>query len=640
MNRAAGPVLARLGCPSDLQALSREEQEILAQELRELVIRTVAANGGHLASNLGVVELTIALLTVFGRPEDRIIWDVGHQCYVHKILTGRCDRFGTLRCHGGLSGFPRREESPWDAFDTGHSGTSISAAGGILEGKRLQGRGGRVVAVIGDGSMTSGLAFEGLNHAGHLRRNPVVILNDNEMSISENVGALSSYMSRLMTGHLSTRVREEVERFLKSFSGLGESVLKVARRAEESLKAFIIPGILFEELGFTYVGPIPGHQLEPLIQTLRNVRELAKPILVHVVTRKGMGYRPAEEHPAAFHGIGPFDPATGKPLPSQGPPSYTDVFSRTLVDLAERDRRVVAITAAMPEGTGLHRFQGRFPDRFYDVGIAEQHAVTFAAGMAVEGLRPVVAVYSTFLQRAYDQIIHDVCLTGLPVVFALDRGGIVGEDGATHQGIFDLSYLRTVPGLVIMVPRDEEELRHMLYTALQLEGPTAIRYPRGRGTGVPPGDGYRLLDPGRGEVLLEGTGGAILAVGASVEPALRAGLALRARGVPVMVVNARFVRPLDLEILGKAADTGAILTVEENVLAGGFGSAVLEALADQGRREVAVRRLGVPDRYVEHGPPAVLRRLLGLDEEGIVAAMEDLLARRGAEPGGAPPPAR
>ena len=621
-------LLEKINTPEDLKGLDRSQLEELAGEIREMIIDTVSATGGHLASNLGAVELTLALHYVFDLPRDKIVWDVGHQCYTHKILSGRRDDFGTLRQDGGLGGFPRREESPFDAFNTGHSGTSISVSGGLLEGDRLSGEDSRVVAVIGDGSMTSGLAFEGLNHLGHAEKDLIVVLNDNEMSISPNVGALSSYMNRLMTGHLSTRLREEVEKILKGLPGIGESVYRFARRAEESLKAFVIPGILFEEMGFRYVGPIPGHQLDHLIRTFENIRAINKPILVHVITKKGKGYRPAEKDPTSFHGLGPFNKKTGKVKKKAGPPSYTSVFSGTLIDLAEKNERLVAITAAMPEGTGLGGFANRFPERFFDVGIAEQHAAAFAAGMAASGMRPVVAIYSTFLQRSYDQLIHDVALTGLPVVFALDRAGIVGEDGPTHQGLFDLSFLRTVPGMTVMAPKDEEELRHMIYTALEHDGPVAVRYPRGAGLGVPLGEGYRQLEHGRAEVVIQGKDLAILAIGASVHPAMEAGEMLKEKGIGAMVVNARYAKPVDREVIREAAGLGRLVTVEENVLQGGFGSGVLEALADMGLTGMAVKRLGIDDAFVEHAAPKILRHRYDLAAEGMERMTLAALQRR------------
>jgi 1-deoxy-D-xylulose-5-phosphate synthase len=619
-------ILEKIRGPADLAGLDRPAIEKLAAEVRELIISTVAANGGHLASNLGVVELTIALLKVFNQPEDRIVWDVGHQCYTHKILTGRREAFAGLRTDDGLSGFPKRSESPHDAFDTGHGGTSISVAGGLREGGWHRKSGGRLVAVIGDGSMTSGMAFEGLNHLGQIRRQLVVVLNDNEMSISPNVGALSTYLNRLMTGHVSTRLREETQKFLQGLPG-GDSMLRIARRAEESMKALVTPGMIFEELGFKYVGPIPGHEIESLLTTFRNVREYDRPILVHVVTRKGKGYEPAERNPSLFHGIGPFDRATGEPRRGEGPPTYTEVFGRTLVEMAEGDDRLVAVTAAMCDGTGLVEFARRFPTRFYDVGIAEEHAVTFAAGLAAAGMKPVVAIYSTFMQRAYDQVVHDVCLPGLPVILALDRAGIVGEDGPTHQGVFDLSFLRHLPGMTVMAPRDEEELRRMLVTAASLAGPVAIRYPRGRGVGVPLADAVGRIEPGRAEVLRQGGDLAIVALGSTVHPSLVAAGELAAEGIEAMVIDARFVKPLDREALALAARTGRVLTVEENVLEGGFGSAVLEALAEAGLAGVTFRRLGIPDVFVEHGRPATLRRRYGLDAAGIAAAARALVGR-------------
>ncbi|MBI5440238.1 MAG: 1-deoxy-D-xylulose-5-phosphate synthase, partial [Deltaproteobacteria bacterium] len=473
------PLLGRVSGPGDLKGLSKEELEAVATEIRAFILEKLSPVGGHLASSLGVVELTVALHAVFDSPRDRIIWDVGHQSYPHKILTGRRDSFGTIRQRGGLSGFPKRCESPHDAFGTGHSSTSISAGLGLAAARDFSGADHKVICVIGDGSLTAGLAFEGLNHAGHLDRDLIVVLNDNEMSISPNVGALSSYLSRILTGDLYSRFRKDVEEFLRAIPSFGGAMARLAKRVEEHIKGFISPGMLFEELGFTYVGPIDGHNLGHLISAFQNVRKFRKPVLVHAVTQKGRGFAPAEESPTAFHGIGPFDPCNGAcaDAPAESPkpkvPSYTDVFGRTLVRLAESDPRILAITAAMPEGTGLDVFRDRFRQRFFDVGIAEQHAVTFAAGLAAEGWIPVVAIYSTFLQRGYDQILHDVALQELPVVFALDRAGLVGADGPTHHGAFDLSYLRHIPGLVVMAPSDEEELQHALATAVSLKKPVA-----------------------------------------------------------------------------------------------------------------------------------------------------------------------
>jgi 1-deoxy-D-xylulose-5-phosphate synthase len=493
-------ILSGIAGGADLARLTPDEMKQLAAEIRETIITTVSRTGGHLASSLGVVELTLALHTVFPTPRDKIVWDVGHQCYAHKLLTGRQERFGTLRQYGGISGFPKRSESPHDSFGTGHSGTSISAANGMVEARDALGEDYKVIAVIGDGSMTAGEAFEGLNHAGHLGKDIVVVLNDNEMSISPNVGALSAYMNRLMTGQFSTWFRDEFEKIVGSLPKVGESAVRFAKRVEEAAKSLVIPGMLFEELGFKYVGPIPGHGIQHLIENFRNVRKLKRPILVHVVTRKGKGYAPAEKNPALFHGLGPFDIKTGKRLSKGGPPSYTAVFADALIREAVKDSRIVGITAAMLEGTGLAKFAEAFPERCYDVGIAEQHAVTFAAGLATQGIKPVVAIYSTFLQRGYDQILHDVCLQKLPVVFVLDRGGLVGDDGPTHHGLFDLSYLRHIPNLVIMAPKDENELCRMLRTALDHHGPTAIRYPRGSGAGVPIDEDPKPLPLGSWEV--------------------------------------------------------------------------------------------------------------------------------------------
>lgn len=622
-------LLARIDAGQPVAGLTPEELTRLAAEIREIIIATVSRTGGHLAPSLGVVELAIALHAVFRTPEDKIIWDVGHQCYAHKLLTGRLERFGTLRQYGGLSGFPRRSESPHDAFGTGHSGTSISAAMGMAAARDVRHGTHKIVAVIGDGSMTSGESFEGLNHAGHLKKDLIVVLNDNEMSISPNVGALSSYLNRMMTGPLPTRLRDEFVKFLRVLPGFGEQAVRVARRLEESVKALVIPGMLFEELGFKYVGPIPGHEIAPLVETLHNVREqFHKPVLVHVVTKKGKGYRPAEREPARYHGVGPFEVKSGAPIVRPAPASYTAVFGEALLREAGREPRLVAITAAMTEGTGLAPFAAAYPDRFFDVGIAEEHAVTFAAGLACGGLRPVVAIYSTFLQRAYDQMIHDVCLQNLPVVFVLDRGGLVGDDGATHHGVFDLAYLRTMPNLVVMAPKDEGELARLLHTALRHEGPIALRYPRGAGVGVPVDHEPQAVPLGSWEVERPGDDLALLAVGQCLPAALEAAEALAGEGWQVRVVNARFVKPLDGELLAAAAATGLILTAEENILAGGFGSAVLEHLAEQGPAGVRVERVGIPDEFVEHGTQEVLRNKYGLDADGLAQRMRRMLEMR------------
>jgi len=620
-------ILEKLASPADLKDLSPVELESLAAEIRESIIDTVAANGGHLASSLGVVELTIALHRVLDSPSDKIVWDVGHQAYAHKLLTGRRERFSTLRQLDGISGFPKRGESPHDSFDVGHSSTSISAALGMAAARDVLGGSEKVVAVIGDGSLTAGLAFEGLNQAGHLKKNLIVILNDNEMSISPNVGALSSFLSRQMTSDLFIRLKRETEHFLGNVPRFGRDLINIARRAEESLKGFLTPGMLFEAFGFDYVGPLDGHRLPELIETLQNVSRLEGPTLVHVVTRKGKGYAPAEANPSLFHGVGPFDRQTGQVKAGKGgAASYTAVFGRTLLEQAERDSRVVAITAAMAEGTGLKAFAARFPDRFFDVGIAEQHAVTFAAGLACQGLRPTVAIYSTFLQRAYDSVLHDVCLQNLPVSFALDRGGLVGADGPTHHGVFDLSYLRHMPNLTIMAPRDELTLRRAMATALVVDGPLAYRYPRGNCLGLALDGPYEPVPLGRGEKLVDGNDGVIFAAGATVTAALAAAEQLAAAGIRLAVVDPRFLKPLDRELIaGEARRCGVVVTVEENVLAGGFGSAVLELLAGEG---VAARvlRLGLPDVFVEQGSQEELHARYGLDAAGIAGSIRNFIS--------------
>ncbi len=613
--------------PRDLKGLTIRELEELAQEIRQFILEVVSERGGHLAPSLGVVELTLALHYVFQAPRDKIVWDVGHQAYAHKLLTGRKDRFHTLRQYGGISGFPKPEESPYDAFAVGHSSTSISAALGMAVARDIQGEDYKVVAVIGDGSMTAGLAFEGLNHAGHLDKDLVVILNDNEMCISPTRGALSHYLSRKLADPGYLRFRDEVKRLVTGKPG-GEMVLGAIKKLEESVKGFFTPGILFEELGFKYVGPVRGHHLGELIGTLEKVKRAREPILVHVLTKKGKGYEPAEREPHRFHGIGPFSIDTGKPVKGGGK-SFTQVFSQALVDLARKDDRVVAITAAMPDGTGLTPFAREFPERFFDVGIAEQHAVTFAAGLASQGLRPVVAIYSTFLQRAYDQIVHDVALQNLPVTFALDRGGLVGADGPTHHGAFDLSYLRTVPNMVVMAPSHGVELARMLATALEIDGPAALRYPRKEATQAELPREIEPLEVGKGELLEKGDDVLLVAAGHILEEAKRAAELLKGKGISVALVNARFIKPLDEDlILEWASRTGRVVTLEENSVVGGFGSAVLELLAS---REVLVPvlTLGLPDRFVTHGSQDELRRELGLDGESMASRIEKWLSRGG-----------
>ncbi len=619
--------LEKINAPEDLKRIGRLELPQLAREIREVIIQTVSRTGGHLAPSLGTVELTMALLYVFDPPVDKIIWDVGHQAYAYKLLTGRRDRFHTIRQHGGLSGFTRMSESPYDAFSTGHSSTSISAGMGVACGRSLKKDTGKVIAVIGDGSMTAGLAYEGLNQAGDLKKGIIVILNDNEMSIARNVGVLSSFLSRKLSAKYFMDLREELKEFLRSLPRFGDDVYNIAKRTEESFKTFITPGMLFEAFNFTYFGPINGHRLDHLIDTLQNVKEINKPVLLHVTTKKGKGYPPAERNPTYFHGVGSFEISTGNSISLKTTPqTYTEAFGNTLVELARQDDRIVAVTAAMPEGTGLKAFSEAFPERFFDVGIAEQHAVTFAAGMATEGFRPVVAVYSTFLQRAYDQILHDVCLEQHPVVFAIDRGGIVGEDGPTHHGLFDFSYLRHIPNMVVMAPKDENELRQMLMTALDHPGPVAFRYPRGFGTGVSIDHEIHTLPIGKGEVLTKGADVLILAIGGTVTPALEARKQLEDEDISATVVNSRFVKPLDIELITRlASDIPFILTVEENALQGGFGSAVIECLADACTPTTRVVRLGIPDAFVEHGSQEILRSKYGIDTPAIVKAVRDIV---------------
>ena len=619
-------VLDQINTSYDVKKLDLEELEKLCHEIRGEILSTVSKTGGHLASSLGVVELTTVLHYVFDFPRDKLVWDVGHQSYAHKLLTGRKDRFHTLRQYEGISGFPKRDESPYDAFDSGHSGTSISSALGMAEARRLKGEEGKIIAVIGDGSMTAGLAFEGLNQTGHIDQDLIVILNDNEMSISRNVGALSSYLNRLMTGQFVNRFRNDMKDFLETLPGIGKSVLRFAKQAEESLKGLLMPGLLFEELGLKYIGPIDGHRLDYLIETFQNIKKLRGPILVHVITKKGKGYSPAETNPDRFHGVPPFVIETGELRNDQkNPPTYTEVFGETLCQLARENKRLIAITAAMQNGTGLEEFARRFPDRFYDIGIAEQHAVTFAAGLALEGMKPVVAIYSTFLQRAYDQILQDVCLQNLPVIFALDRGGIVGEDGPTHHGLFDFSYLRHIPNMIVMVPKDENEFQDMIKTATECPMPVAFRYPRGKGRGVRREVPLQSIDIGKGEVLREGQDILIIAIGSTVYPSLRAAERLADIGIQAAVINSRFLKPLDGTLLCDwAKRTGKVLTVEENVLQGGFGSAVLELFQERGIFSIQVKRLGIPDIFVEHGPQTLLREKYGIDEKGIFKGVMEM----------------
>ena len=624
-------ILDNLNDPSELVGMTTEQLRRLCHELREEIVSTVSATGGHLGASLGVVELTVALHRVFRSPRDKIIWDVGHQAYGHKLLTGRHGRFSTLRQRGGVSGFPKRSESPHDMFGVGHASTSISAAVGYAQARDLKGEDHAVIAVIGDGALSGGMAFEGLNNAGQSGSNLIVVLNDNEMSIAPNVGALAKYLTRITSGQLYTRFEADMWKILGKFPK-GDQVQELASRVTEGLKQIIVPTILFEELGFKYFGPIDGHDLPLMIRTLESVRRLKGPVLIHTVTTKGKGYAPAEKERAKYHGVGKFDRIHGV-TPSAPPkiPAYTTVFSDAMLAEAAKDDRIVAITAAMPEGTGLSEFRDRHPRRFFDVGIAEQHAVTFAAGLACEGLRPVVAIYSTFLQRAYDQVIHDVALQKLPVIFAIDRGGLVGEDGPTHHGTFDMSFLRIVPNLLLMAPKDEDELRHMLATALAYEsGPSAFRYPRGAGVGVSLDGEAMPLEIGKAEIMQRGDDVALLAYGATVVAAVQAAAKLAESGIGASVVNMRFLKPLDEDVLAwAAAHHRRLVTIEENSLIGGLGSAVLEWAASlEERPEAPITPIGIPDRFIEHASRDSLLSELGLAADGIAARVIDLLSPR------------
>jgi 1-deoxy-D-xylulose-5-phosphate synthase len=614
--------------PRDLRRLSLDQLPLLSEELRQFILEKISRIGGHLGAGLGVVELTVALHYVYDSPIDRIIWDVGHQAHGHKILTGRRDRFHTLKQEGGLSGFLKRSESPHDIFGAGHASTSISAALGCREGLRLKDGKGKAVAVIGDGALTGGMAFEALNHAGALGGDITIVLNDNGMSISQNVGALSEWFSRKLIGQQMTRWRRRVRTFLEAFDGVGNDAIRVVEHLMDASKAAILtPGVLFEGLGFEYVGPIDGHDINGMVEALSDAKHLAKPVVVHVCTSKGKGAPGVDNDKERKHAVQPFDLQSGRSIKkaAAGPPTYTQVFGETLCDLAAEDPRVVAITAAMRQGTGLEKFSQRYPGRFYDVGIAEQHAVTFAAGLAVEGFRPVTAIYSTFLQRAYDQVLHDVCLQDLPVVFCLDRAGLVGPDGPTHHGVFDLSYLRMIPKLALMAPKDENELKDMLLTAVRCGKPVAIRYPRGRGEGVALDGEARELEWGKGELLREhGHDLLVIASGPMCTMACEAADELLKQGTRSTVINSRFIKPLDEELLvDHISRAGAVITVEENALAGGFGSAVLE-LCEAHNLSPRIRRIGIPDRFVGHGSVDSLRNQCGISTRGIIESFASM----------------
>jgi 1-deoxy-D-xylulose-5-phosphate synthase len=608
-------LLNTIESPADLRKLSAAKLPALAKELREFLIQSVSTRGGHFAAGLGTVELTIALHYVFETPRDRIVWDVGHQAYPHKVLTGRREKLHTIKQPGGLAPFPARSESEYDTFGVGHSSTSISAALGMAVAAERLGDDRRVVAVIGDGAMTAGMAFEALNHAGSLPTNLLVILNDNDMSISENVGALSSQLARALSGRMYAHLREGGKKVLRQMP----TVWELARRSEEHLKGMVLPGTLFEELGFNYIGPVDGHDVKALVTTLKNLRQLKGPQFLHVVTRKGKGYAPAEADPIKWHGPGPFDPASGTIFKEKATgPTYSQIFGQWLCDMAARDPRIIGVTPAMREGSGLVEYSKRFPDRYFDVAIAEQHAVTFAAGLAVEGLKPIVAIYSTFLQRAYDQLIHDVALQNLPVVFALDRAGMVGSDGATHQGSYDISFLRCIPNMTIMAPADENECRQMLYTATTLPGPSAVRYPRGTGPGVALVEEMTALPVGRAQMRREGRSGlAILVFGTLLDPAQKI-----AERLDATLVNMRFVKPMDEDLVISLAERHrAIITIEENATIGGAGSAVGELLASEGLL-IPILQLGIPDRFIEHGSRDSCLVAAGLDAAGLTSSIE------------------
>lgn len=611
-------LLNTINTPYDLRRLDREQLPLLAQQLREFLIESVSKTGGHLSSNLGTVELTLALHYIYNTPEDRLVWDVGHQTYAHKIITGRRDKMSRLRMAGGISGFPKREESPYDTFGTGHSSTSISAALGMAVAAKIDGLDRRAVAIIGDGAMTGGMAFEALNNAGAMDANVLVILNDNDMSISRPVGALNNYLARLMSGRFYSAVRSTGEKALRGIPPMHE----FAKRAEEHVKGMMTPGTLFEEFGFNYIGPIDGHDMNVLLDTLGNIRKLEGPQFLHVVTQKGKGYDKAEEDCLLYHGVGKFDRSSGIMPKLCTQPTYTQVFGQWLCDMAAQDKRLVGITPAMCEGSGLAEFAQQYPERYFDVGIAEQHALTFAAGLACEGHKPVVAIYSTFLQRAYDQLIHDIAIQNLPVVLAIDRGGLVGADGATHAGSFDLTYLRCVPNMTVMTPADENECRQMLYTAMQLDTPSSVRYPRGTGPGVPVNKVMQALPIGKAEVCRVGRHVAILAFGSMLAPAMVAGAQLDAT-----VLNMRFVKPLDVDmVLRMTANHTLLVTVEENTVQGGAGSAVMECLQQQGM-DIPVLQLGLPDQFIEQGDPAKMLAACGLDAPGLLASIQRKLAK-------------
>ena len=612
--------LKNINSPVDLKKLKREHLPALAEEIRDTLLQGISKTGGHLGSNLGVVELTLAMHYVFDSPIDKFVWDVGHQSYVHKLLTGRKDQFDSLRQYKGLCGFSKREESEHDHWNVGHGGTSITAALAFAKARDLKKEKNKIIAVIGDGSFTAGMAFEGLNHTGHIKPDLIVILNDNEMSISNNVGGMSKHLSQIMTGQVMTKIKKEVDQLLLSIPGIGKEVSNYAHRLDDLVTGMFIPGRLFEDLGFRYMGPLDGHDTNLLIDNLETASELKGPTLIHVITRKGKGYEVAEEKADVWHGAKPFDIATGefkKGLKS--PPAYTNVFADTLIELAKEDEKIIGITAAMPDGTGISKFGKVFPGRTFDVGMAEQHGVGYGGALSIEGFRPVIAIYSTFMQRAYDQIVHDIVGMNLPVTLAMDRAGIVGEDGATHQGLFDIAFLRTLPNMVIMAPKDENELRHMLKTSIYHPGPSSIRYPRGSGLGVEIDEEVKEIEVGKGEVIKDGKDLAIIAFGSMVDPSMQAAAMLEEKGFSVAVINARFAKPIDKSLIMKyAKKTGCLITTEEHSVQGGFGSAVLEVLQNFDERiPLKTKCIGVPDVLIEHGATGLIKKDLKLDPEGM-----------------------
>ncbi|TKJ41307.1 1-deoxy-D-xylulose-5-phosphate synthase [candidate division LCP-89 bacterium B3_LCP] len=625
--------LSKINSPDDLKKVSLIDLPGLAQELREYIINHVSVTGGHLAPSLGAVDLTIALHYIFDTPRDKIIWDVGHQAYAHKILTGRREEFPKNRQYQGISGFPNPKESPHDAFGTGHASTSISAGYGMVCARDLTGEKYNVISVIGDGSMTGGLAFEGLNNAGASKRNFIVVLNDNTMSISPNVGALSKYLALLITNPHLNKIKRDLLEFANRIPQ-GDRIARSWGRLENSIKAMLAPGMFFEQLGFRYIGPLDGHKIDDLVNIFQKVKELPGPILIHVLTKKGKGYQPAENDATHFHGVGSFSKTTGQANGKSKNPSYTSIFGKTLVSIAKERKDVIAITAAMTDGTGLTEFSKLYPDRFFDVGIAESHAVTFASGLAVQGLRPVVAIYSTFLQRAYDQIIHDVALQNIPVIFALDRAGLVGEDGPTHHGCFDLSYLRNIPNLTVLVPRDENEFQHMIATAIEWkQGPIAVRYPRGAGVGCVLDQELQPLPVGKAEVARTGNSGAILTLGPIFWEAMQAAQMLDEKGIPLSVINMRSLKPLDLDLLKQiSVQFDRVITVEEGILAGGFGSAVMEAFEKMEASAPMVKRLGIKDEFIEQGSRSILLKNVGLDAENIARQASEFFSKSGEKP--------